>query len=150
MPDEHEIDIGRGSYTPSISADGRFVTFTSNAIHNSLPQIYLRDRLTAKTSVISVDASGKKSHAYCSMFAINANARYIAFQCDNGGGIIDGVNGYSHIYLRDRTSATTSLVSANAAGKQGNDDSDWPSVSANGRFVTFQSVAKNLARETRT
>lgn len=133
----------RGSYTPSISADGRFVTFTSDGLNSGLPQIYLRDRVAGKTSVISVDASGKKSSAFCDMSAISANARFVAFECSNGG-IIDGVSWDKHIYLRDRATATTSLVSVNSVGKQGNDHSEWPSVSADGRFVAFESKARNL------
>ena len=49
-----------------------------------------------------------------------------------------------HVYAHDLRAGATTRVSKSAAGEPGNDTSSGPSVSADGRFVAFQSFASNL------
>jgi len=71
-------------------------------------------------------------------------ARYVAFVMY--GKNIDGSNGnYRQIFWRDRKAGITKLVSKSAAGEQGNQDSSSPSISADGRFVVFETYATNFS-----
>ncbi|NET45183.1 hypothetical protein [Okeania sp. SIO2B3] len=53
-------------------------------------------------------------------------------------------NGAWDVFVHDRQTGVTSLVSVNSAGELGNDSSDDPSISADGRFIAFSSTADNL------
>ncbi len=48
------------------------------------------------------------------------------------------------VFIRDRKRQTTVRVSLTNAGAEGNSESSYPFISANGRFVAFQSIATNL------
>lgn len=71
-------------------------------------------------------------------------ARYVAFVMY--GKNIDGSTGkYRQIFWRDRKEGITKLVSKNPAGQEGNGNSGAPSISADGRYVVFESAATNLS-----
>ncbi|MEV0663129.1 TolB family protein [Actinomadura luteofluorescens] len=134
--------LGDSSSEPSISADGRYVAFTSNA-SNAVPgdtndtyDVFVRDRTAMTTTRVSLTASGGQFSGSGAP-SISADGRYVAF----GAGSDDGT---SHVYRRDLQSGTTQQVSAGAGGASGNGDSGWPSISASGRFVTYESRATNL------
>jgi Tol biopolymer transport system component len=78
--------------------------------------------------------------------AVTPNGRYVAFYSD-ATNLVNGendANGASDVFVRDRKSGATERVSEDSAGTQGNDESVYPCVSANGRYVAFQSSATNL------
>ena len=77
-----------GSYNPSISADGRFVGFTSLASNivpgdtNNTYDIFLRDRLTNTTTRLSVDSAGNQADLISDGASISADGRFVAFNSD--------------------------------------------------------------------
>ena len=141
------------SLEPSISADGRFVAFTSTATNlagnkcdNGFNQIYVRDRTSATTTCVSVNSNGQEGNQHSHAAAISADGTLIAF--DSAATNLTGNkcdNGFSHIFVHDLTAGTTSCVSLRTNGDEGNGDNFDPSVSADGRVVVFQSTATNLA-----
>ncbi len=91
-------------------------------------------------------ATGVKGNGFGANPAVSANGRFVAFEslATNFGGDTDG---FIDIYVRDLVANTTKLVSraSGATGVKGNNDSRSPSISADGRFVAFNSRANNLA-----
>jgi Tol biopolymer transport system component len=115
---------------PSLNADGRFVAFVRGGI-----QVW--DRQTGKTERV---AEGWAP-------AINADGRFVTFE-SNAGALTPGdTNGEPDVFLRDRRSGTTELVSIGARGEAANGWSGSATISADGRFVAFVSRATNLVAE---
>ncbi len=142
----------RGSYSSSISADGRYVAFESDATNlgpndtNNTSDVYVRDLETGATTLISVNEIGDDSGNLVSYLpAISADGRFVAFlSLANDFGPVDN-NETFDVYVRDLITGTTRLVSTNDAGTDsGNDESLHPSISAYGRYVAFHSRATDL------
>jgi Tol biopolymer transport system component len=138
------------SYRPSISANGRFVAFTSDATNlvagdtNGEGDIFVRDRQSGTTERVSVSSDGTEANSYSDLPAISADGRYVAFY-DFASNLVPGdMNGQPDIFVRDRQSQTTERVSVSSSGVEGNSYSFSPSISADGRYVAFNSDATNL------
>ena len=74
----------------------------------------------------------------------SANGRYVAFASDATDLVPGDTNGHSDVFVRDLKLHTTYLVSVGPGGIQGNADSYQTAISANGRYVAFDSDASNL------
>ena len=138
------------SVNPSISADGRFVAFESNASNivpgdtNNTSDIFVRDLSTNTTTRVSVDSAGNLANKVSSQPSISANGRFVAFTSEASNLVPGDTNNVADIFVRDLLTNTTTRVSVDSAGNQGNFVSSDPSISANGRFVAFQSQGSNL------
>ena len=138
------------SLIPSISADGRYVAFYSSASNlvagdtNDYLDVFVRDLETGITERVSVSSEGVEGNDYSSYLSINADGRYVAFQSNANNLVAGDTNGYLDVFVRDRETNTTELVSVSTAGTQGNSASVKPSISADGRHVAFYSYANNL------
>src|SRR4028118_979753 len=135
---------------PSISTDGRFVAFASDASNivpgdtNNRSDIFVRDTLTNTTTRVSLDSAGNQGNRDSSFPSISADGRFVAFASDASNIVPGDTNNRSDIFVRDRLTNTTTRVSVDSAGNQGNRDSNYPSISADGRFVAFESDASNI------
>ncbi|MEP6488698.1 calcium-binding protein [Microcoleus vaginatus GB2-A3] len=138
------------SYDPSISADGRFVAFQSDATNlvpgdtNNSGDIFVRDLLTNTTTRVSVGSAGNQGNSLSRRSSISGDGRFVAFASDATNLVPGDTNNSTDIFVRDLSTNTTTLVSASSSGDRGNNDSELPSISANGRFVAFRSFATNL------
>ena len=146
-----------GSVLPSISADGRFVAFLSNAsdlVQNDVSgqQVYVRDLQTGTTRLASVNRAGTGGGNDASGTPrISADGRFVGFSSHASDLVPTDTNGTWDVFVRDRQLGTTTLVSVNQAGTDsGNDQSGSNPVptgfvlSADGRFVAFESFATDL------
>ena len=144
-----EADIGGEG--PAISADGRFVAFQSQA-QNLVPggnpflfvdQVYVHDRATGTTEIISVNDTGEPGNSLNVQADISADGRFVVFSsfADN---LVPGLQSGLQVYLRDRTAGTIERITENAAGEPGDGSSVDPTVSLDGRFVAFQTNSGNL------
>jgi Ca2+-binding RTX toxin-like protein len=136
----------------SISADGRFVAFESNA-GNLVPgdtnrdsDIFVRDTLTNTTTRVSVDSAGNQGNDVSYNPSISADGRFVAFDSFASNIVPGDTNRERDIFVRDTLTNTTTGVSGDSAGNQRNIDSNSPSISADGRFVAFESEAFNIVR----
>ena len=139
------------SSQPAISTDGRFVAFTSAATNlaptpgGSGTQIFLRDTQTNQTILISRDTLGNAGDGASSQPTISADGQFVAFtSVATNLAAIPGGSG-SQIFLRDTVGNATTLVSREIGGNAGNGASSQPTISADGQFVAFASLATNLA-----
>src|SRR6476661_6127709 len=137
------------SFNPSISADGRFVAFASfsNLVPedtNNQSDIFVRDLSTNTTTRVSVDSAGNQGNSDSNNSAISADGRFVAFQSYASNLVPGDTNNRFEIFVRDLSTNTTTRVSVDSAGNPGNSDSSSPSISADGRFVAFESQASNL------
>ncbi len=139
----------------AISADGRFVAFSSVASNlvagdtNACEDVFVRDRQTGTTERVSLNSAGGQgdlasSDSYYSRIAISPDGRYVAFSSWASNLVAGDTNGSADVFLRDRQTGTTTRVSVDSLGTQGDGDSSGPAISADGRFLAFESVATNL------
>jgi hypothetical protein len=138
------------SGAPSISADGRFVAFSSAATNlvandtNAAIDLFVRDRTNGTTERVSVASDGTPGNAGSFVSSISADGRFVAFSSDASNLVAGDTNAAEDIFVRDRTNNVTQRVSVATDGTQGNGRSDIPSVSADARFVVYFSDATNL------
>ncbi len=96
------------------------------------------------TTRASVATSGVAGNSLSHAPQISADGRFVAFE-SYGTNLVPGDgNGRADVFVHDRWYGTTELVSVDSSGAQGDADSVAPRVSADGRFVCFQSAASNL------
>lgn len=137
------------SHRPSLSADGRYVAFESAASDlvvgdtNGEQDVFVMDRTTGVVTRVSVASNGTQASAMSGEPAISADGRYVAFVSRSGLSPFDS-NGLPDVYRHDRATGQTVLVSCSALGIVGQDGSGAPSISGDGRFVAFRSLAWNL------
>jgi Ca2+-binding RTX toxin-like protein len=140
----------RSSEGPSISADGRFVAFSSEASNivpgdtNSSQDVFVRDRLTNTTTRVSVNSAGNQGNSDSDSASISADGRFVAFTSRASNIVPGDTNNSYDLFVRDTLTNTTTRVSVDSAGNQGNFESGSPSISADGRFVAFTSRASNI------
>jgi Tol biopolymer transport system component len=150
-----------GSWAPRITPDGRFVAFFSSASDirtgapdtNGFIDVYLFDAQTGVNTLVSVGSQGQQGDwdsgdnwaITGSVPAVSADGRYVAFESYATNFLANDVNYHAEdVFLRDTLLGTTTLVSASASGAQALNYSRAPAISADGRYVAFQSPASNL------
>lgn len=137
----------------SLSANGRYVVFSSNATNLagvSGLHVYRHDRTTGATVLVTVAKNGSPSGAGGFAPSVSADGRLVAF-ASGGSDFVDGdANGRVDVFLRDMDSGTTAMVSATQTGvpaDQGgvlNSVAGAREISDDGRYVAFTSSATNL------
>jgi Tol biopolymer transport system component len=138
------------SQDQGISADGRYVAFASYASNlvtgdtNGFQDIFVRDRQTSTTTRVSVASDGTQANWESYYPCINADGRFVGFASLSSNLVSGDTNSSEDIFVRDLQAGTTTLVSLASDGTQENNDSDEPCLSANGRYVAFESEATNL------
>jgi Tol biopolymer transport system component len=138
-----------------VSDDGRYVVFQSYAtdlLATPRPpcdlltvclEIYLYDRTLDTMKLISAP-TGVSEFRFSSSPSLSRDGRYIVFQSNESYVAEDDNEFTDDVYLYDVAAETLELLSVNAQGVVGNNSSDSPYISSDGRYVTFKSVADNL------
>ncbi len=138
------------SYDPSISADGRYVAFSSDAYnlvtgdHNCDRDVFVKDTQTGVTARVSTDSSGNGGNGDSLYPSISSDGRYVAFWSDATNLVPGDTNGCADVFVKDMQTGATTRVSADSSGNEADGYSDSPSISADGRYVAFHSFASNL------
>lgn len=137
----------------SVSADGRFVAFHSNASNlvpddtNGVVDVFVKDTTTGHIARVSTDSAGAQGEGESWHPSISADGRYVSFFSYGSNLIAADANGTWDVFLKDTLTGQTSNVSTDSAGGQGNSWSVWPTISADGRYISFVSYASNLVPE---
>lgn len=141
---------GLGAGPARVSGDGRFVVFGSFADNlvpddgNARDDAFIRDRQTGVTERISVASDGSEGTDHSYYPSASDDGRFVAFYSDANNLVPNDSNGVSDAFLRDRQLGTTARLSTGMDGQETNGSSRFPVISADGRFVAFQSDASNL------
>ncbi|MEW6744329.1 MAG: calcium-binding protein [Planctomycetota bacterium] len=134
----------------AISGDGRFVAFESGATNlvpgdtNGRADVFVHDRLTGETSRVSVASDGREANGSSSIPCISVDGRHVAFDSYATNLVVGDTNGFIDVFVHDRLTGVTTRVSVDSSGGEANQLSGRPSISADGRYVAFMSLASNL------
>jgi Tol biopolymer transport system component len=145
-----EVQATGNSGEDSISADGRYVAFSSSAGNlvdwdtNVRSDVFVRDRVNGTTTRVSVSSGGTQGNSQSNSPVISADGRYVAFTSDASNLVTGDTNRKSDVFVRDRATNQTTRISVSSGGVQGNAQSNFPVISADGRYVAFTSSASNL------
>jgi Tol biopolymer transport system component len=138
---------------PSISPDGRYVAFASNASNlvpgdtNGFYDVFIRDLKTNVTKRVSLGSSGNQGNEASLETSVSANGRYVVFKSDANNLVPNDNNGVTDIFVRDITSGVTKRVSVNSSGVESDEWSQGAVISGNGRYIAFGSIANNLTAD---
>lgn len=142
-------ETGDCSSWPYISGDGNAVVFRTrwNLVpedENSWMDVYVHYRDTGNTELVSVSTSGSGGNDDSYWPSPNFDGTIIAFRTPASDILPDDTNGRADIFVRDMVAGVTERVSVSTLGAEADECSRWPSISADGRYVAFQSGATNL------
>ena len=143
------------SFATGISARGRYVSFSSDATTlvkgdtNGKRDAFVHDRLTGKTTRVSVSSTGAESHCSdpfgcSSAVGITGDGRYVAIVSDASDLVPGDTNEASDVFIHDRRTGETTRVSISDRGLQGSGGIGGAAISRDGRYVAFTSDASNL------
>jgi hypothetical protein len=143
---------GHSAAGVSISADGRFVGFRSDASNlvagdtNGKSDAFVRDRQAGTTTRVSVSSSGAQGDNASQGPMLSANGQFVAFESQATNLVTGDTNAVADMFVHDLSNGETERVSVGSAGGRGNGPTDHGNValSADGRFVTFASGASNM------
>jgi len=142
------------SDNPSVSEDGTLIVFQSSATNldpdlpgNGNVNIYLRDRETEAVRLISRSSGGLIGNRDSYNPVISADGRYVAYESLATNLVAGAQGGGSQIYVYDILLQRTQRVSIAADGLPSDGSCYTPSISQDGRFVAFESLATNLDAE---
>ena len=153
---------GNGESTEaSLTSDGRFVVFTSEADQlvandtNGTWDIFVHDRdpdgnglfdeSNATTERVDVASDGTEANNGSTVPSISDNGDKIAFRSSSTNLIANDKNGKADIFVHVRSTGLTARVSKATSGVAADGDSDQPQISGDGSAVVFRSIATNLA-----
>jgi len=145
------VRASAGCYSAQLSADGNAVVFESDATNlGSVPDdgttldIFHKDIGTGKLTLVSSGTDGTRANSSSSNAQVTADGRYVIFETDATNLVPSDENGSSDIFIKNVQTGVLERVSVTADGVEGNLGSYGAKVSANGRYVVFESDATNL------
>lgn len=140
---------------PSISRDGRYVAFTSQATNlvpgdtNGKADAFVHDRQTGETILVSRGPAGEPGDAASYAPSITADGRFVAFTSEAGNlASGDAGAGAADVFLFDRDSSTTILLSVGPGGAPADAQSAFAAIGAGRPSVAFESAASLVAGDT--
>ena len=167
--DSAGVEVGDPSYSPSISADGRYVAFDSispdlvTGDTNGKVDVFVHDRdfdgngtydepgpVGVSTVRVSVATGGGEGSDDSHSPSISADGMHVAFESSANDLVVGDINPLSDMFVHDLLGGTTTLVSVDSAGAQDPlpSSSSSPSLASNGRHVAFASDADLVAADT--
>ena len=142
------------TFLPKMSGSGRFVVFSSAASNlvdgdiNGEGDIFVHDRQTGFTELASVSSTGMLGNGNSFYPSISTDGQFVMFSSTATNLVDVDINGLTDVFVHDRNSGLTEIVSVSSTGVQGNGDINLNSIeltiSADGQFVTFSSASTNL------
>jgi Tol biopolymer transport system component len=144
------VQGGGDSFSPALSADGRYVAFASDATNlvgaddtNNATDVFVHDRQAKTTTRVSVGAGGVQTDGVSESPSISGDGNVVAFVSLGHNLVLGDTNDVPDVFIRDLLAGTTVEVKT-SGGVPGNAPSASPSLSADGRRVAFATAATNL------
>ena len=125
--------IGRSSAAPAAPA----------AVAPVQSTVLVFDAATGQTTPASLNTRGAATRG--DQPAVSDNGQFVAYSSTVASIVGGDTNQVADVFVLDRATGTTTVESVTSAGVLGDGDSTAPSISADGRYVAFKSVASNLA-----
>jgi len=144
------VQANGASSAPAISADGRFVVFSSRANNLIRPRVthvrdvFIHNPATGVTRLVSQSSAGVEGNQGSVAPALSPNGRFVVFVSAAWNLVRNDKVGTQDVFVRDLTAGTTHLVSRAADGGLENGRSGHPAVTAGSRWIVFGSAARNL------
>jgi Tol biopolymer transport system component len=141
-PDEYYYSIWR----PTISGDARRIAFDARALPDIPPgeaHVYAQDQPLGWLRLASGSA-GAVGNAISYAAALSSDGSVVAFQSQATNLVSDDLNGLQDVFVHEFSSLKTTRVSVASDGREGDHHSYQPTLSADGRYVAFLSLASNL------
>lgn len=139
------------SFDASVSADGRYVAFRSEASDlvagdaNGKRDIFVRDMTAGTTRLVSVSSAGAQGNGDSDSPSISSDGRYVVFSSESTNFAGNDINGARDVFVYDLQTNTTTLISVNQLRTaSANGASSEPTISQEGRYVAFTSGASDL------
>ena len=139
-----------GGLVNDVSADGRYVVFTSSANDlvpndfNGMSDVFIRDRVAGTTEIVSVASDESAAQQRSLDASVSKDGRFVAFTSFAALADEDSSSSNQDVYVRDRTAGTTQLVTITRKGGEGGGKD--PSISDNGQFVSFTAKSKDYVK----
>lgn len=133
-----------------VSDDGQVVFILSVATNivpndtNDAHDIFLHNLQTGEVTQVSVSSTGEQGNGMSFHCDVTPDMRYIAFSSDATNLVQNDTNGVTDVFVRDLVTGETERVSVSSDEQQGNEASRSPRITADGRFVMFNSASANL------
>ncbi len=152
-----EVEGGAASSTEAsgplaqLSADGELVVFKSAAINlvaddtNAKIDVFLRDRAAGTTERLSVSSAGVQGDDTSAGPAIGADGERVVFSSASTNLVGGDLNGRADIFERDLAADTTTRISLADGGAEGDNLTALPQITPDGRYVSYETTATNLA-----
>jgi hypothetical protein len=144
-------------FGPTISSDGRYVAFASNATNldagdtNDFRDVFVRDLQAGTTEIVSTAPGGAPGDNECGVQSeISGDGRHVAFTSYASNLVAGDTNAARDVFVRDRQTGATVCASVDASGSPpaGNTSIDDPAISADGRYVAFVTYKALVASDT--
>ncbi len=147
------LGVTGSSDAPAVSSDGSLIAFTSSSsladgVPNGVAQVYIRNTSTGAITLVSSDGLGVAGNAASANPSMSDDGRYVLFASTATN--LGSESAVQQLYLKDRTTSTVTLVSANASGFPGTAASTNGRLSADGAYAVFESDATNLVAVSNT
>src|SRR5262245_43107720 len=148
--DSAELQSNGDSFQASVSADGRYLAFRSLATNlvpgdtNGIGDLFVRDLLAGTTERVSLDSGGVEANGESYEAVLSADGRFVAFRSIASNLVPGDTNAKYDVFVRDLLTGVTERVSVDSGSCEADDDSIRPAISADGRYVAFESRATTL------
>lgn len=136
--------------TAFMDATGRYIVLNSGSTNlvpndtNGVDDTFVHDTVTGNTALVSVDSNGNQGNAGSGFGTISEDGRYVAFWSHASNLVANDTNGTFDTFLHDTVTGNTTLINAASDGTPSNGSSGFSSLSADGRFVAFNSEGTNV------
>ena len=152
--DSSGVEGNGASQNSSISADGRYVAFESTATNlvpndtNGAADVFVHDNLTGETTRVSLGALGVQGDGDSLLAAISPSGHMVGFSSLATNLVAGDTNGWTDVFVKDLATQRTTRVSVTTNGAQSGSQSALPSITADGRRITFYCYAPLVAGDT--
>jgi Tol biopolymer transport system component len=150
--DSNEHQANGKSSRPTISADGTRIAFESEADNlvsgdNGIyTDIFVRNMSNTTTKRVSVSDGESEAQGDSSEPFIAGGGMHVVFTSLANNLVSDDTNGFPDVFIRNISANNTKLISVASDGTQTNRWTDYlePSITSDGRYISFNSRATNL------